>query len=141
MAEAAEVTKAAEVPEDRWLDETPEVSPKEVPAVYSAEVPDPSPGGPVPTEAELRGGSPSMDILTIGLNEQFPPINWEGALAGQKALTQQKIEADERTFGLFSRRLEEDRRRQRQAYDATSLGPNELQPWNADAERQKYSTS
>ena len=86
-------------------------------------VPPTTPGGAPAT------GTP-LDALLI------PPTVTEG-LADIK---RRQISEQNPIYRQFEQRQEEDRSRAVRAIDATAIGPDELQPWNADAMRERYRT-
>ena len=90
-----------------------------------------SPPG-MPAQAAATG-VPAIDGA-LGL----PGSDLYGGLAGMK---ERELAGKDRMRGQIATRLEADRARATKALEATAIGPDELQPWDADKQAQKYSTS
>lgn len=77
----------------------------------------------------------SLEEMVEGLPSKLP------AMAAEKAeYLKQKRAADEAVFGRTNERIEEDRARMIKAQDAMGVEAEKLQPWDADAMREKFRT-
>src|SRR5262245_60215328 len=68
------------------------------------------------------------------------PIDLDRLLSDRTAIKKREAEANRQTMGTLLGRLEEDRKRQKEALDRTGIGPGDLQPWNYEQEKAKYTT-
>jgi hypothetical protein len=96
-------------------------------------VPNPSPD--VPDQPVMVGGTNLTDLVQRqqGANLAFQ----RQAAAKQQQLDEQRRKVEQGSI----EELEKDREEIKKAQEKTGIGPDDLKPWNADAEMQKYTTS
>ena len=84
-----------------------------------------------------------FEALATPLQEPASALSgWTAApvTEGLADLTRTKIQRQESVFGQTEQRLEEDRARMVEAHKATGVQVGELQPWDAQANREKFHT-
>ena len=91
-----------------------------------------------PPDLPVQAGAAATGILAIDDALKLPGQNTYAGLAGLK---ERELASKDAMRGQIDTRLEADRTRAEQALRATAIGPNELQPWDADTQARKYSTS
>lgn len=88
-------------------------------------------------QSVVRAANPGVIDPTarMSLRDMIEPV------AAQKAdVLERKIAADEAVFGHTNAQIAQDRARMVKAFDAMGVEAEKLQPWDADAQREKFRT-
>lgn len=86
-------------------------------------------GSEVSTSGPPPGAAPSIDFTSEPMTSDLAKM------------TKAKVARDTATADETNRRLESDRSRAENFLSREGVGPNDLQKWDADAERRKYETN
>lgn len=85
-----------------------------------------------------RGDSPS---ITLTSDDHSPFAGLIGDTSDLAALERKKIATDTAATGEMLHQLRQDRSRAQNFLDREGVGPNDLQKWDAEAEKRKYETN